>query len=211
MLKKGEQRYVAPVRMLPVDKSAPWSLGSKTFVMGIVNVTPDSFSDGAELESTAAAVEKALEMERAGVDIIDIGGESSRPGAEPVTEQEELRRVLPVIRRIREKSKIAISIDTTKAKVARQAVDAGANVVNDISAGLNDDAMLGTVAMLRVPVSSYRRLGNSTHTIACLDLLVAYTCFFTDCADAHARHTKNYDWSQGSAPKQNNGSKRSYY
>ncbi|CAH0493050.1 unnamed protein product [Peronospora farinosa] len=152
MLKKGERCYADPVLMLPVYKNAPWSLGNKTFVMGIVNITPDSFSDGAELESTAAAVEKALEMERAGVDIIDIGGESSRPGAEPVTEQEELRRVLPVIRGIREKSKIAISIDTTKANVARQAVDAGANIVNDISAGLNDGAMLGTVAMLRVPI-----------------------------------------------------------
>ncbi|CAI5739750.1 unnamed protein product [Peronospora destructor] len=151
-LKEGERRYVAPVLMLPVDKSAPWPLESKTFVMGIVNITPDSFSDGAELKSTASAVEKALEMERASVDIIDIGGESSRPGAEPVTEEEELRRVLPVIRSIREKSKIAISIDTTKAKVARQAVDAGANVVNDISAGLNDGAMLSTVAMLRVPI-----------------------------------------------------------
>lgn len=190
MLKKGEQRYVAPVRMLPVDKSAPWSLGSKTFVMGIVNVTPDSFSDGAELESTAAAVEKALEMERAGVDIIDIGGESSRPGAEPVTEQEELRRVLPVIRRIREKSKIAISIDTTKAKVARQAVDAGANVVNDISAGLNDDAMLGTVAMLRVPVSIYRRLGNSTHTSVPRSSCCLHVLFYRLCLCICEAHQK---------------------
>ncbi|GMF64671.1 unnamed protein product [Phytophthora lilii] len=151
-LKKGEQRYVAPVPMLPVDKSAPWSLGSKTYVMGIVNVTPDSFSDGAELETVAAAVQKALEMENAGVDIIDIGGESSRPGAESVTEEEELRRVLPVIQEIREHSKIAISIDTTKAEVARQAIEAGANIVNDISAGLKDPQMLGTVAKLRVPV-----------------------------------------------------------
>ncbi|KAG6948323.1 hypothetical protein JG687_00015552 [Phytophthora cactorum] len=153
-LQAGEQRYVPPVPMLPVDKSAPWSLGGKTFVMGIVNVTPDSFSDGAELETVAAAVQKALEMEQAGVDIIDIGGESSRPGAESVTEDEELKRVLPVIRGIREKSKIAISIDTTKAEVARQAVGAGANIVNDISAGLKEPGMLTTVATLRVPVSS---------------------------------------------------------
>lgn len=110
--------------------------------MGIVNVTPDSFSDGAELETVNAAVHKALEMEKAGVDIIDIGGESSRPGAEPVTEEEELKRVLPVIHSIREKSKVAISIDTTKAEVARQAVEAGANIVNDISAGLKDSEML---------------------------------------------------------------------
>ncbi|ETI42054.1 dihydropteroate synthase [Phytophthora nicotianae CJ01A1] len=151
-LQTGEQRYVPPVPMLPVDKSAPWSLGSKTFVMGIVNVTPDSFSDGAELATVAAAVQKALEMERAGVDIVDIGGESSRPGAESVTEEEELKRVLPVIRGLREKSKIAISIDTTKAEVARQAIDAGANIVNDISAGLKDPDMLATVAKLRVPI-----------------------------------------------------------
>ncbi|KAF1777021.1 Dihydropteroate synthase-like [Phytophthora cactorum] len=110
-LQAGEQRYVPPVPMLPVDKSAP------------------CFTDGAELETVAAAVQKALEMEQAGVDIIDIGGESSRPGAESVTEDEELKRVLPVIRGIREKSKIAISIDTTKAEVARQAVGAGANII----------------------------------------------------------------------------------
>ncbi|KAG7388180.1 hypothetical protein PHYPSEUDO_012982 [Phytophthora pseudosyringae] len=151
-LMAGEQRYVPPVPMLPVDKSVPWPLGSKTFVMGIVNVTPDSFSDGAELETVKAAVQKAFEMERAGVNMIDIGGESSRPGAESVTEEEELRRVLPVIRGIREKSKVAISIDTTKAEVARQSVDAGANVVNDISAGLKDPNMLATVAKLRVPI-----------------------------------------------------------
>ncbi|EEY54477.1 folic acid synthesis protein fol1, putative [Phytophthora infestans T30-4] len=151
-LQAEEQRYVPPVPMLPVDKNTPWSLGSKTFVMGIVNVTPDSFSDGAELETAAAAVQKALEMARAGVDIIDIGGESSRPGAESVTQDEELSRVLPVIRGIREKSKISISIDTTKAEVARQAIEAGANIVNDISAGLNDTEMLATVAKLRVPI-----------------------------------------------------------
>ncbi|KAG6617057.1 dihydropteroate synthase [Phytophthora cinnamomi] len=151
-LRAGEQRYVAPVAMLPALKAAPWAVGSKTFVMGIVNVTPNSFSDGAELDTAAAAVQKALEMERAGVDIIDVGGESSRPGAEPVTQEEELRRVLPVIRGIREHSEVAISIDTTKAEVARQAVEAGATIVNDISAGLNDPDMLATVAKLRVPI-----------------------------------------------------------
>ncbi|KAG7391258.1 hypothetical protein PHYBOEH_006761 [Phytophthora boehmeriae] len=151
-LKAGEQRYVAPVPMLPVDKTAPWPLGKKTYVMGIVNVTPDSFSDGSDLATVSAAVQKALEMERAGVDIVDIGGESSRPGAEPVTEEEELRRVLPVIRGIREQSKIAISIDTTKASIACQAVAAGANIVNDISAGLKDPEMLAAVAKLRVPI-----------------------------------------------------------
>ncbi|OWZ08892.1 Folic acid synthesis protein fol1 [Phytophthora megakarya] len=151
-LKEGEQRYVAPVPMLPVHKNAPWSLGSKTIVMGIVNVTPDSFSEGAGLENVATAVQKALDMERAGVDIIDIGGESSRPGAESVTEDEELKRVLPVIHGIREKSQVAISIDTTKAEVAHQAVEAGANIINDISAGVKDPHMLATAAKLRVPI-----------------------------------------------------------
>ncbi|CAI5723595.1 unnamed protein product [Hyaloperonospora brassicae] len=166
-LRASEQRHVAPTSMLPVIKRAPWSLGSKTFVMGIVNVTPDSFSDGAEMETVATAVQKALEMERAGVDIIDIGGESSRPGADVVTEEEELKRVLPVIRGIREKSDIAISIDTTKAEIARQAIHGGANVVNDISAGLKDDAMLAVVAKLRVPIVLMHMRGTP-QTMTCL-------------------------------------------
>lgn len=144
--------YIAPVAMLPVVKSSPWQLDSKTFVMGILNVTPDSFSDGADLTTAQDAIERALDMESKGVDMLDIGGESSRPGAEPVTLEEELKRVLPVIKGIRAKSAIPISIDTTKAEVARQAIEAGANVVNDISAGLKDADMLVTVAKLRVPV-----------------------------------------------------------
>lgn len=144
--------FVAPVPMLPVTKAAPWLLGHKTYVMGIVNVTPDSFSDGADLATVDAAVARALEMARQGVDIIDIGGESSRPGAEPVSLDDELARVLPVIAGIRAASDVPISIDTTKAEVARQAIRAGANVVNDISAGLQDPDMLATVAALRVPV-----------------------------------------------------------
>lgn len=146
--------YSPPVALLPVIKANPWQLGSKTFVIGILNVTPDSFSDGADLSTVELAVEKALEMERNGVDIVDIGGESSRPGAAEVTLEEELQRVLPVIRGIREKSRIAISIDTTKAEVARQAVEAGANVVNDISAGIKDPTMFNVVAKLQIPVSN---------------------------------------------------------
>ncbi|KAI9916586.1 hypothetical protein PsorP6_018202 [Peronosclerospora sorghi] len=149
---KNEPRYSAPVPQLPVDKSAPWSLGTKTFVMGILNVTPDSFSDGAAFQTTRDAVETALALERAGVDMIDIGGESSRPGADPVREEEEVERVVPVIRGIRAHSNLPISIDTTKAAVARHAVRAGANVVNDISAGRHDENMLAVVAELRVPI-----------------------------------------------------------
>lgn len=156
-LKQQQHQWVAPVAMLPVRKQQPWLLGSKTYVMGIVNVTPDSFSDGADLATVDAAVAKALEMERNGVDIIDIGGESSRPGAASVTPEEELARVLPVIKRIRQQSQIPISIDTTKTLVALEAIKAGANIVNDISAGLKDSEMLSTVAKLRVPV------GESVH------------------------------------------------
>jgi hypothetical protein len=145
-------KFIPPVPMLPVIKSEPWRMGEKTFVMGIINVTPDSFSDGADLATVEAAVAKALDMEAHGVDLIDIGGESSQPGADSVSLEEELKRVLPVIRGIREKSMIPISVDTTKAEIARQAIAAGANIINDISAGAYDAEMLSTVAELRVPV-----------------------------------------------------------
>ena len=108
----------------------------KTRTVGILNVTPDSFSDGGEFFSPSKAIERALEMEAAGADLIDIGGESTRPGAEPVSETEELERVLPVIRGLRKQSQIPLSVDTTKPVVARQALEAGAEIVNDVD-GLN--------------------------------------------------------------------------
>jgi dihydropteroate synthase len=104
----------------------------KPLVMGVLNVTPDSFSDGGEHFSTHAAVAWGLEMIAAGADVVDVGGESSRPRAVPVSEAEELARVLPVIRAL--SGRVRLSIDTTKAEVARQAVGAGADLVNDISA-----------------------------------------------------------------------------
>ena len=100
--------------------------------MGILNVTPDSFSDGGEFFSQGKALERALEMERQGADIIDVGAESTRPGAEPVREAEELERLLPVIRSIRSRTKIPISIDTTKPTVARAALEASADIINDV-------------------------------------------------------------------------------
>jgi dihydropteroate synthase len=121
-------------------------------IMGIVNVTPDSFSDGGMLASASAAVEHALMLVQQGADILDIGGESTRPGAAPVSLATERARVIPVIEAIRAvNSKIEISIDTTKSVIARMAVDAGATMVNDVSAGRFDAAMLGTVAALNVP------------------------------------------------------------
>lgn len=119
-------------------------LDKQTLVMGILNVTPDSFSDGGQFDSTQQAVTRALEMEKQGAEIIDIGGESTRPGAEPVSQEEELKRVIPVIEGIRQKSDVYISIDTYKSKVAEAALEAGADIVNDIS-GLNFDSNMAAV------------------------------------------------------------------
>jgi dihydropteroate synthase len=116
-------------------------------LMGILNVTPDSFSDGGQFQLVENAVARALQMEADGADIIDIGGESTRPGAEPVALDEELRRTIPVIRELATKVRIPISIDTTKAEVARQALEAGAEIVNDISGLTFDPNMLEVCRM----------------------------------------------------------------
>lgn len=109
-------------------------LGARTLVMGVLNVTPDSFSDGGHFYDFEKALAHAEEMIGEGADIIDVGGESTRPGSEPVTADEEIRRVVPVIEQLAKKVEVAISIDTTKSEVARAALDAGAEIVNDISA-----------------------------------------------------------------------------
>lgn len=120
-------------------------LTHRGLIMGIVNVTPDSFSDGGRFNDTGRAVEHALQLVADGADILDIGGESTRPGAEPVEETEELRRVLPVIRAVRSATKALISIDTMKASVARAAIDAGADIINDVT-GLRADAAMPRLA-----------------------------------------------------------------
>ncbi len=120
-------------------------LGKRTLIMGVLNVTPDSFSDGGKYFSLQKAVDGALGMERAGADILDIGGESTRPGSGGTTAAEELARILPVIEALRGRLKIPISIDTQKASVAEIALGAGAEMVNDIS-GLKNDAALAAVA-----------------------------------------------------------------
>jgi dihydropteroate synthase len=119
-------------------------LGDTVRFMGILNVTPDSFSDGGQFGGVSAAVEQALRLEAEGADILDIGGESTRPGSLPVTETEELRRVIPVIQQLAGRLRIPISIDTSKAGVAREALAAGAAIVNDIS-GLQFDADMPAV------------------------------------------------------------------
>lgn len=117
----------------------------RTLVMGVLNVTPDSFSDGGKFFEVESALARARQMVEEGADILDVGGESTRPGAEPVSAEEEMRRVLPVIRGIREFSDVPISIDTYKAPVARAALQAGAQIINDIS-GLTLDPDLAYVA-----------------------------------------------------------------
>ncbi len=124
----------------------------RTRVMGILNITPDSFSDGGKAMDPSAALDSALRMQSEGADLIDIGGESTRPGAKGVALREELKRVLPVLRLLSKKLKIPLSIDTAKSQVARQAVEAGASIVNDVTALRGDPQMASTVSQLRVPV-----------------------------------------------------------
>jgi len=119
--------------------------------MAVLNVTPDSFSDGGDFVDQAAAVQRGLEMLRNGADVIDVGGESTRPGADSVPEAEELRRVIPVIKALRERSAARISVDTFKPAVARAAVEAGADIWNDVRA-LQEPGALETAAELGVPV-----------------------------------------------------------
>ena len=129
-----------------------FSWGKRTYLMGILNVTPDSFSDGGEFATLESAVVQAYNLVSSGADILDIGGQSTRPGAGQISLDEELKRVIPVISAIRSQLSIPISVDTTRAKVAEAAVAAGADMVNDISGATFDREMLATVARLNVPI-----------------------------------------------------------
>ncbi|TDF91565.1 dihydropteroate synthase [Paenibacillus piri] len=128
-------------------------VGNRTAIMGILNVTPDSFSDGGRYQELPAAVERARRMVEEGADMIDIGGESTRPGSETVTLERELERVIPVVRALREAGiRVPLSIDTYKAEVARQALEAGAHILNDIWGLKKDDAMARTAARYGCPI-----------------------------------------------------------
>ena len=127
-------------------------LGERTLVMGVLNVTPDSFSDGGRYFDADAAAERAIAMQREGADLIDVGGESTRPGSDGVSPEEELRRVMPVLERLRGKLKIPISIDTQKAAVAEAAVRAGAELINDVSALRTDPALAEVARRHRLPL-----------------------------------------------------------
>jgi dihydropteroate synthase len=133
---------------MPVMINNLWSVGHHRIdmqqrgkIMGIVNVTPDSFSDGGKFFDAVIAVEQGLQLVAEGADILDIGGESTRPGADPVTEAEELRRVIPVIRSLAQQTRALLSVDTFKPAVAAAALDAGAHIINDVS-GFRDPAMI---------------------------------------------------------------------
>ena len=141
--------------MIIRGQSFEW--GKRTYIMGVLNVTPDSFSDGGQFNTIKSATLQAQKMVEAGADIIDIGGQSTRPGAPEITLEEELNRVIPVIEILRNSQNICatvpISIDTTRAIVAQLAVEAGADIINDISAATFDSEMLSTAAKLGVPIT----------------------------------------------------------
>ncbi|MHC1726115.1 MAG: dihydropteroate synthase [Syntrophobacteraceae bacterium] len=137
-----------------------FELGSRALIMGILNVTPDSFSDGGRFSDYERAVAHAFELISQGADILDIGGESTRPGSEAVPLELELERIIPVIKAVREKSDVAVSIDTTKSEVALQAISAGADIINDVSSLRFDPAMVQVAAESGVPLILMHMLGE---------------------------------------------------
>jgi dihydropteroate synthase len=160
----GDQDSKPLTRQVPLAQAALESRGflstrhgkldfsRRTVIMGILNITPDSFFDGGRREDVRQAIADGVAMVEAGAEILDIGGESTRPGSRPVSDQEELARVLPVLRGLRREIKIPISIDTYKANVAQTALEAGADVVNDISALRFDPEMITLIGREQVPV-----------------------------------------------------------
>jgi dihydropteroate synthase len=136
-------------------RQATFDWGRQTYLMGVLNVTPDSFSDGGQFDTVERAIAQAITMVESGAHLLDIGGQSARPGAVEIAPEEELWRVIPVIQALRQTAataQIPISVDTTRAAVARQAIAAGADLINDISGGLYDADLLPTVADLSVPI-----------------------------------------------------------
>jgi len=151
---------------LSLPNLGPLQLGVHTLVMGIINVTPDSFADGGRRFSADAAIAGAIAMAHAGADLVDIGAESTRPGADPLPVDEELGRLVPVLEGLRGRLKIPVSIDTYKAPVADRAIDLGAAIVNDVSALAFDPAMAEVVARRGVPVILMHTRGRSREMYA---------------------------------------------
>ena len=137
-----------------------FDIGKQTIIMGTLNVTPDSFSDGGKFFSIDSAVNHAIVMEKEGADIIDIGGESTRPGAKSVSLDEEINRVIPVLEELVKKIKVPISIDTYKSKIAKKALEIGANMINDITALQGDKLLASIVADYEVPICLMHMKGS---------------------------------------------------
>ncbi|HWB12234.1 MAG TPA: dihydropteroate synthase [Pirellulales bacterium] len=133
---------------------------ARPLVMGILNVTPDSFSDGGQFLDLDVAIARGLQLAAEGADLIDVGGESTRPYSQPVDEAEELRRVLPVVRALAQRTTVPISIDTSKAVVARAAIDSGAEIINDVTALTADERMIDTALDTRAAVCAMHMLGT---------------------------------------------------
>ena len=148
-----------------------FKIGERTYIMGILNFTPDSFSDGGKFDNIDAAIERVKEMIEAGADIIDIGGESTRPNHTPVEEDEEISRVVPIIKAIREKFDIAISIDTYKSKVAEKAIEVGANLINDVWGFKKDKNMAKVATKYNVPCCLMHNRENEDYKDLMEDIL----------------------------------------
>jgi dihydropteroate synthase len=147
-----------------------FDIGKQTYVMGILNVTPDSFSDGGKFNNLASAVEQAKLMVQQGADIIDIGGESTRPNHEPVGEEEELQRVIPIIEAIRKQLDIPISIDTYKGRVADEAIKAGANLINDVWGFKKDPYIAEVAARYGIPCCLMHNRDNTNYSDIMTDM-----------------------------------------
>jgi len=146
---------------VPLPDGRTLRLGERTLVMGVLNVTPDSFSDAGAFDDPGRAVDAALAMAEAGADLIDVGGESTRPGAEPVEVDEEIQRVVPVIEAFARQSYLPVSVDTYKAVTAEAALDAGATIVNDVSGLRADPDLAGLVAARRAALVLMHHRGRS--------------------------------------------------
>ncbi|WP_238900824.1 dihydropteroate synthase [Clostridium sp. YIM B02500] len=151
--------------------SKEFNIGERTYIMGILNFTPDSFSDGGKFNDIDVAVKHVKEMIDNGADIIDVGGESTRPGYEIVSEEEEISRVVPIIKAIKENFDIPVSIDTYKAKVAEQAIEAGANLINDIWGFKKDNDMAKVAAKYNVPCCLMHNRDNTEYKNLMEDIL----------------------------------------
>jgi dihydropteroate synthase len=154
-------------------KCGPYQLdfGKKTYIMGILNATPDSFSDGGKYNNLEQAIERAKEMVENGADIIDIGGESTRPGYTVISEEEEIERVVPVIEAIAKHVQVPISIDTYKANVAQSAIEAGAHIINDIWGAKADEGMAAVAAKYNAPIILMHNRNNRDYSFFIRDVL----------------------------------------